>query len=107
MGFDIYGVQAAKDRKTHKTSDALRGMGRLCGLDVAEWPYPPDFGDAYGDHEPDDIVCKVCKTPDLRWVDLDGRWVLHEEDGSVHKCPEVHAEYVFDPVHGLRKKGER
>ena len=74
---------------------------------MTEWPFPPDFGDDYFAHDPDDIECRVCETTGLHWENVDGRWLLHDDNGVVHKCPEVVEEYVFDPAHGLRKKGAR
>lgn len=31
MGLDLYAVRASKDRKSHKASNVLNGMGRLTG----------------------------------------------------------------------------
>jgi hypothetical protein len=71
---------------------------------MAEWPFSPDFGDEYGGHDPQDITCKLCEADGLHREEVDGRWVLHEEDGTVHRCPETTGEFVFDPVHGFRQK---
>ena len=56
------------------------------------------------DHDPQDITCKHCEADFLHWEDVGGRWVLHEMDGTAHKCPETTGEFVFDPVHGFRQK---
>lgn len=52
-----------------------------------------------------EVECRICGADELHWEqdETTGRWQLIEEDQTVHRCPETAGEFVFDPVHGLRK----
>jgi hypothetical protein len=50
------------------------------------------------DDEPRKVECKKCGKGGLEWEDDNGRWVLIESNGKVHKCDEkrVHAAVADD-----------
>jgi hypothetical protein len=46
-------------------------------------------------------TCKRCGVDHLNWQRIDGRWVLHEQDGSRHSCPRLGETGVM-PTTGLK-----
>jgi hypothetical protein len=63
---------------------------------------PRDFDDLFPEGRKP--TCKICAAEGLEWEDVGGQWLLHEPDGTVHRCPETTGEFVFDPDMGFRPK---
>jgi len=66
----------------------------------------PEYGDDTCGDYPDsmEVTCRICEAEGLEWEGVDGQWLLHEPDGTVHRCPETTGEFVFDPDMGFRPK---
>lgn len=53
---------------------------------AAEDWIPGDGSYEDGDEEPQKTECKFCGKGGLEWADDNGRWVLIEHNGKIHKC---------------------
>lgn len=56
-------------------------MGDMADLIVGDI-----VGGRYGVYVPPSPVCKYCGRKGLAWVQVDGKWRLHEQFGGAHKC---------------------
>lgn len=50
-----------------------------------DWFDPYDYWDG-DDGDDDGVTCKYCGEPNLAWFSEDGKWVLVDEDGELHRC---------------------
>ena len=52
--------------------------------------------DEYDYDEPRIVECKHCGKGGLQWEDDNGRWVLIDRDGKVHKCNESRVHTIVE-----------